>query len=107
MRSDEVAPADVARRLGRPDAPMILDVRSRAEFRSGHVPGALHVPFWRFLFGIPDTIPRDAELILYCGHGPRARFAHMRLRARGFFRVACLQGHMAGWRHARLPEEPG
>lgn len=95
---------EVARRLGRPDAPMILDVRSRVAFQHGHVPDAVHVPFWRLLFGVPRTIPRDSDVIVYCGHGPRARFARVMLRAHGITRVACLAGHMTGWRRAGLPE---
>ena len=96
---------DLAKRLGRPGAPVILDVRSKVEFQRGHVPGAVHVPFWLLAFGVPRSIPRSAELIVYCGHGPRARFARAMLQAHGISRVACLSGHMAGWRRAGLPEE--
>ena len=28
-------------------APAILDVRSEWEFKRGHVPGAVHIPFWK------------------------------------------------------------
>jgi rhodanese-related sulfurtransferase len=101
----DVRALDVARRIGAPNAPVILDVRTRAEFRGGHVPGALHVPFWRLLFGVPAAVPRGSDVIVYCGHGPRARFARAMLRAHGIGQVACLAGHMAGWRRAGLPED--
>ena len=77
-------------------APVVLDVRSRREYRAGHVPGAINVPFW--------TIPRaripatpDEPVVVYCGHGPRAVAARSLLRWRGFRRVALLSGHMSGW----------
>jgi rhodanese-related sulfurtransferase len=87
-------------------APPILDVRSRGEFARGHVPGARHVPFWRVSRQIDElSIPRDSELVVYCGHGPRAAIAGRALRRRGFTRITYLEGHFAGWRHAGLREE--
>jgi rhodanese-related sulfurtransferase len=89
-------------------APVILDVRSRAEFERGHVPGALHIPFWRLsrrVASIPS--PPDAPLVVYCGHGPRAWMAGAILRRRGFDRVRYLEGHMSGWNRARLRQERG
>ena len=68
-------------------------------------PGAVHVPFWRFAFGVPRGIPAGGPVVVYCGHGPRAHFARAMLRAHGVPNVACLAGHMAGWRRAGLPVE--
>jgi rhodanese-related sulfurtransferase len=87
-------------------APTILDVRSRAEYRSGHVPGARHVPFWKLL-GPGSAVPGspDDRLVVYCEHGPRARLAGAALRRRGFRRIDYLDGHMSGWKQARLPVE--
>jgi rhodanese-related sulfurtransferase len=95
--------------LGRIDAgtaPVILDVRSRAEYARGHVPGARHIPFW----GVPrhlDRInsPPDAELVVYCGHGPRAVMAARSLRRRGFTHITYLHGHFSQWRSGGLREE--
>jgi rhodanese-related sulfurtransferase len=84
-------------------APLILDVRSRAEFLRGHVPGAVHVPFWRLLLHPRIPAGPTDPIVVYCGHGPRASLAAAALRRRGFRRVACLAGHMAGWRKHGLP----
>jgi rhodanese-related sulfurtransferase len=89
-------------------APTILDVRSRREFLHGHVPGAVHIPYW----AVPRRhreIPSAAgdPLVVYCGHGPRAWMAGAALRLRGFRHIAYLTGHMAAWRRARLREESG
>jgi rhodanese-related sulfurtransferase len=87
-------------------APVVLDVRSRREFVNGRVPGARHMPFWQAWFrAIPR--PRAGEpVVVYCGHGPRARMAAALLRLRGV-RAALLTGHMARWRRERGPEERG
>jgi hydroxyacylglutathione hydrolase len=92
--------------IGKGTAPAILDVRSREEFVRGHVPGARHVPFWKLLLGrVPDTLSRHEPLVVYCGHGPRARLAKAGLWAAGFRNVTYLAGHMAGWKRAGLPRE--
>jgi rhodanese-related sulfurtransferase len=87
-------------------APTILDVRSPAEFTRGHVPGALHIPFWKLLNRAPGIpIALTDPLVVYCGHGPRAWIAGAALRKHGFRRVEYLEGHMSQWRRAGLPEE--
>jgi phage shock protein E len=87
-------------------APTILDVRSRREFADGHVPGALHIPFWTLptrLSEIP-TSPAD-PVVVYCGHGPRAYVAGAVLHVSGFRRVLYLEGHMWKWRQAGLRQD--
>jgi phage shock protein E len=87
-------------------APVILDVRSRVEFASGHVPGARLIPFWRISRRIDAfSIPLHAELVVYCGHGPRAFVAGRALRRKGFTRVKYLEGHFSGWHRAGFREE--
>ena len=87
-------------------APVILDVRSRGEFARGHVPGARHISFWRISRQIGElAIPRDSELVVYCGHGPRAAIAGRALRRRGFTRITYLEGHFSRWRGAGFREE--
>lgn len=87
-------------------APVILDVRSRLEFVAGHVPGARHIPFWRVSHRIAELAPfRDAEVVVYCGHGPRAVMAGRTLRRHGFTRISYLEGHFSTWRARGLREE--
>ena len=85
---------------------MVLDVRSRFEFEHGHVPGAIHVPFWKVGFDL-DEVPaaRNDEIVVYCGHGPRALWAAARLRSAGFERVTLLEGHWAQWVYEGRPQE--
>lgn len=88
--------------------PTILDVRSRREFLDGHVPGALHIPFWTVLTRLSEipTSPAD-PVVVYCGHGPRAYMAGAVLRVSGFRRVVYLKGHMMKWRQAGLRQDVG
>jgi rhodanese-related sulfurtransferase len=88
--------------------PIVLDVRSSAEYAAGHIQGAVHVPFW----AVPWRSARlhaasNDPIVVYCGHGPRALFARSALRHLGFTRVACLAGHMSQWRREGRPEVRG
>lgn len=106
MSADRISAPALLTRIDAGEAPVILDVRSRAEFTGGHVPGARHIPFWRISRRIDElAIPVDAELVVYCGHGPRAVMAARALRRRGYTRITYLDGHFSKWRTAGLREE--
>ena len=82
-------------------APTILDVRSRWEYAAGHVPGAVHIPFWTLPARVPEISASPSDpIVVYCGHGPRAYLAGIVLRAAGFRHVSYLEGHMQKWRRA-------
>jgi glyoxylase-like metal-dependent hydrolase (beta-lactamase superfamily II)/rhodanese-related sulfurtransferase len=51
----------------------VLDVRQRAEFARGHIPGALHLELGGLPAGTPD--PSTADATVMCGHGERAMSA--------------------------------
>lgn len=106
MSADRISAEALLTRIESGAAPVILDVRSRGEFARGHVPGARHIPFWRMSGRIGElSIPRDSELVVYCGHGPRAVIAGRALRRRGFTRITYLEGHFTRWRGAGFREE--
>ena len=87
---------------------LILDVRTSSEYRRGHVPGAIHRPFYKLMAGNPDVdAAADAPLVVYCEHGPRAGMAAWGLRRSGFTDVRYLNGNMAAWRKLDLPIERG
>lgn len=97
---------ELAKRLKGSQPPVVVDVRSGVEYRSGHIPGALHVPFWAVMLQ-RRKLPQDREacLVVTCEHGPRAQLAMSQLGWAGYRRVEMLEGHMAGWRRNRLPLE--
>jgi rhodanese-related sulfurtransferase len=103
---DRISPGDLLARIRAGTAPAILDVRSRAEFLAGRVPGARHVPFWAVAFrrrAIPAA--PDEPVVVYCGQGPRAGVARAALGLVGFTRVLDLDGHWEAWVRDGLPIE--
>jgi rhodanese-related sulfurtransferase len=101
-----MTPRELHERISAGTAPAILDVRSRWEYRQGHVPGAVFIPFWAVPF-LAWRVPakRDDTLLVYCGHGPRAWMAGAALRRRGFRDIQYLDGHWTGWKTDGRPVE--
>ena len=87
-------------------APVIVDVRSQSEYESGHVPGALHLPFYS-LWSRHSEIKGELEepVVIYCEHGPRAGIAKFALWTLGYTNLVYLDGHMSGWKENSLPME--
>jgi rhodanese-related sulfurtransferase len=104
MAAQSISPADLLARIDRGDAPAILDVRTPAEFAGGHVPGAVNMPFQAIRKRIAEVPGRpDEDLVVYCGHGPRAYLAAASIRRlRPGRRIVFLQGHWTAWRRAGL-----
>jgi len=104
--NSSITVTELMARIDAGEALNILDVRSEAEFEGGHVPGARNVPFMQVMSrsgDIPGTA--DEELILYCGHGPRAYVAASALRHHGRTRIVYMSGHWAAWEAKGLPVE--
>ncbi len=89
-------------------APVIIDVRTGGEYAKGHVPGAVHIPFYS-LWSRRSEIEAGAHepVVVYCAHGPRAGFAKFALGTLGYDRVLYLDGHMSAWKDRGLPINTG
>ena len=99
-------PRELAKQIQQEKIPCVLDVRSRFEFESGHIPGAVHAPLGRILLR-RAALPRDREarIVVTCELGPRAAVVAALLRIFGYRNIEMLDGHMATWRRAGLPME--
>ena len=67
---------------------LVIDVRSAAEFKSGHLPKALNLP----LEQIEELLPRSVKdknqvLLLHCQSGMRSGAAKTRLKGLGYANV--------------------
>lgn len=88
---DTVSSAELRRRLGATPAPLLLDVRSPAEYAELHIDGSRLLPL-PALEAELTQLPRDRPLLCYCLSGARSQTAVQRLRAAGFAEVAHLAG---------------
>ena len=103
--SREVSVQQAVQLINRRDA-VVLDVRDAAEFESGHIPNARHMP-------VADMEKRFKEIekfkqrpiIVSCRSGTRSVAACGVLRKNGFQEVFSLKGGVLGWQQASMPLE--
>ena len=101
---DAVTVDELRRRLARREV-VVLDVRPEAEYRAGHITGALSAPL-ELLSDRVSELTRAREIVAYCS-GPYCVYADdavRLLRARGLA-ARRLDVGFPEWRRAGLPVE--
>jgi thiosulfate/3-mercaptopyruvate sulfurtransferase len=101
---------------------VLLDVRSPDEYRAGHIPGAVNVPylqnavestpkFWKSqadlqrMYAAAGIVP-EKKIIPYCSTGVRSAVTFLTLTLIGYPDVALFSGSWAEWSaHPDLPVE--
>ena len=99
-----IAPDALSKRIEAGDRVVVLDVRTPAEYRAGHIPEAVNIPHTEVGARLGE-VPADAEVALYCMVGPRARLAEENLRQAGRGQLLHVEGGLAAWQAAGLPVE--
>ncbi len=102
VASPQIAPPDVAPRMS--SGTLVVDVRTLSEWRSGHIPGSLHIPLGRLVSQMTDR-PRTQPVVLVCESGSRSSIGASLLTATGFTDVTNLTGGINSWRKEGLPLE--
>lgn len=100
-RVPQADPADVAALLER-GAIEVIDVRGRAEYEEGHLPGVANIPIGLLARRIAE-LPIERPIVLQCQAGARSSIAASVLLANGVSRVINLNGGIAAWQRAGLP----
>lgn len=71
-----------------PDNALIIDVRSPAEFASGHIQGAVNIPLDRFAATVLSAVPdKQQPVILCCLSGGRSGSALQMMKQHGYTQV--------------------
>lgn len=65
---------------------VVVDVRSEAEFASGHAPESINIPL-DALSGRLQEIPDSVPVVLCCASGTRSAMAKLMLKKRGYKQV--------------------
>ena len=85
------------------DDKFVLDVRTKAEYEEGHIPGATLIHAGR-LPGQLAELPRDVPIVVHCQSGMRSVGAASLLRAHGFKNVLELAGGYPNWLRSQTVE---
>jgi hydroxyacylglutathione hydrolase len=85
----------------------IVDVRQDAEWRAGHLPGALHIPIGMVAARLGDVPSNGKQVATMCASGMRATIAASLLRRVGFDPLVVAQGGFDDWEERGWPVETG
>jgi len=98
-----VGPLEATQLSNRENA-VFLDIREDGEYKGGHIPEAIHIPFKQ----LPDRVGelsryKTAPVIAYCRSGTRSGSVGSILKKHGFENLYNLGGGIAAWQSANLP----
>lgn len=94
----DLSSADFEREMKSRANPVILDVRTPAEFSSGKIPGAINIDITRGDFEtIVDTFDKEKIYFVYCRAGNRSIAACNILGSKGY-RSYNLVGGLKKWK---------
>lgn len=108
MSAATLAPTALRLRLESRTPPTVLDVRTPAEFETGHIAGARNVPLDVLRGRLDDVAARlDGEVVYVCRSGQRAAQAHTLLAGVGVTDGAVLRGGLSEWESSGFDVDRG
>lgn len=99
-----LSPSRATRLMNNENETVILDTRTSAEFKAGHIKGAKNVPLAEFgnsIDGLSDK--KNKPVLVYCNTGNTATRAIRQLKKAGFEKINNLEGGITAWKEANLP----
>ncbi|MGC9467600.1 MAG: sulfate permease [Anaerolineae bacterium] len=83
------------------EPPRIIDVREPREYKQGHIPQAISIPFGELLAS-PSRVPQDEPVVLVCQGGRRSLRAAAFLLDQGYPDARAMEGGMSVWESEEL-----
>ncbi|MEE9509084.1 MAG: rhodanese-like domain-containing protein [Candidatus Bathyarchaeia archaeon] len=81
---------------------IIVDVRTREEYDSGHIEGAILLPVSE-LEGRINELSKEEELLIYCRTGNRSSNSVNILKANGYTKIFHMNDGIIAWIQAGYP----
>ncbi|GAB4239376.1 MAG: rhodanese-like domain-containing protein [Ekhidna sp.] len=77
----------------------VVDIRTKNEFDSGHIPGALHIDYSQPDFAKRmEALGKETPIIIHCAKGGRSGRAMSILKEAGFVNVYDYSGGFSDWK---------
>jgi len=106
FQTPAITAQDLHARQASTDQPLVIDVRDRAEYKTGHVPGAINIPQKKLARQL-DKLADANGVVLYCYNGKRTRLAEQTLIENDIPNVFHLEGGLIGWRQGGFEVRTG
>lgn len=88
---------DEALRMWQNKEAILIDVRTPAEYRDGHIPGVANIPLDELEKRVGE-VPKDKKVVLICRTGNRSAQGTKLLRSKGFSNVYNSTSGMTSWK---------
>ncbi|WP_425391674.1 rhodanese-like domain-containing protein [Ekhidna sp.] len=76
----------------------IVDIRTPAEYQSGHIPGVIHIDFLNKVFlDSMQSLNKGEPVIIHCASGGRSAKAAKMLQEAGFDKIYDYSGGFKDW----------
>ena len=85
---EQITPEEAKKIMDSGEEHIILDTREQDEFDSGHIPGAILIPYTEIENKAEETLPnKDTLILVYCRSGRRSKIAAESLAKIGYTNV--------------------
>ena len=99
-----LSPSMATRLMNNHDDVLIIDIRTVADFKKGHIKGAKNMPLSDLAKGVDGlSDDKDKPVLIYCNSGNTVTRAIKLLKNAGFEQVNNLDGGIAAWKEANMP----
>lgn len=99
-----LSPSMATRLMNNHSDALILDIRTAADFKNGHIKGAKNIPLKEFASNVEGlSSDKDKPVLLYCNSGSTVTSAIKLLKKAGFEKINNLDGGIAAWKEASMP----
>ena len=99
-----LSPSMATRLMNNHSDALILDIRTAADYKKGHIKGAKNIPLSDFASSVDKLeADKDKPVLVYCNSGNTVTRAIKLLKKAGFVQVNNLDGGIAAWKEANMP----
>ena len=99
-----LTPSMATRLMNNHSDALILDIRTAADYKKGHIKGAKNIPLSDFASSVDKLeADKDKPVLVYCNSGNTVTRAIKLLKKAGFVQVNNLDGGIAAWKEANMP----
>lgn len=99
-----LTPSMATRLMNNHSDALILDIRTAADYKKGHIKGAKNIPLSDFASSVDKlAADKDKPVLVYCNSGNTVTRAIKLLKKAGFVQVNNLDGGIAAWKEANMP----
>jgi rhodanese-related sulfurtransferase len=97
-------PQELVQLINRENNAVIIDVRPKDAYRTGHILGAQNIPAEAIQKGSNKLQKYKTQpVIIVCATGAQSQKSGAQLKQQGFSNIYHLKGGMQAWRGANLP----